>query len=156
MEDDPVFYRRFSDLLEQAIAEWRAQRISDAEYLERVQAVSGAVIQRPVDEVPESVRYNPVATAYYGLVREKLAQYDAEGAQIEVLGAEAALAIDEIIDMRRVVNWTENADVQNQMKTAIEDTLYDIRDRHQIPLSLDDMDALLDGVLTIARRRKAE
>ncbi len=33
--DDPAFYRRFSELLEQAIAEWRAQRLSDAEYLSR-------------------------------------------------------------------------------------------------------------------------
>ena len=36
MEEDPFFYRRFSQLLQQVIDDYRAQRISDAEYLRRV------------------------------------------------------------------------------------------------------------------------
>jgi type I restriction enzyme R subunit len=155
MDDDPVFYRRFSDLLEQTIAEWRAQRISDAEYLKRAQDVSAVVVQRPVDEVPEAVRYDPVTTAYYGLVRERMSQYETDSSRLAAVGAEAALAIERIIDARRVVNWTDNADVQNRMKTEIEDELFEIRNRCQVPLSLDDIDALLDGVLNVARRRKA-
>jgi type I restriction enzyme R subunit len=39
MEDDPFFYRKFSVLLKQAIDDYRAQRISDAEYLKRVTEV---------------------------------------------------------------------------------------------------------------------
>jgi len=155
MDDDPVFYRRFSELLEQTIAEWRAERMSDAEYLKRVQEVSRKVVDRPVDEVPKEVRYDPAATAYYGLVRERLRRYEGDGSTFERVGVEAATAIDRIIDERRVVNWTENDDVQNRMKTAIEDELFEIREKHHVPLSLEDIDALLDGVLNVARRRKA-
>lgn len=155
MDDDPTFYRKFSELLEQTIAEWRAQRISDAEYLARVQQVERAVVERPVDEVPDAVRYDPVATAYYGLVREKLAKYENDSTKVDTLGAEAAVAIDQIIDRRRVVNWTENPDVQNRMKTEIEDELFALRDRHGVSLSLEDIDAILDDVLNVARRRKA-
>lgn len=155
MEDDPTFYRRFSELLEQTIAEWRAQRISDAEYLARVRHVESTIVQRPVDEVPDAVRYDPVATAYYGLLREKLAKYEANRSKVDTVGADAAVAIDQIIEQRRVVNWTENADVQNRMKTAIEDELFELRDRHGVPLSLEDIDALLDDVLNVARRRKS-
>jgi type I restriction enzyme R subunit len=155
MDDDPVFYRRFSDLLEQAIAEWRAKRISDAEYLKRAESVRAAVVERPVDEVPEEVRYDPVATAYYGLVRERVSQYESDPSRLAAAGVDAAVAIDRIIDGRRVVNWTENADVQNRMKTEIEDELFEIRDRYKVPLSYDDIDAILDSVLTVARRRKS-
>lgn len=155
MEDDPTFYRRFSELLEQTIAEWRAQRISDAEYLARVRHVESTIVQRPVDEVPDAVRYDPVATAYYGLLREKLAKYEANRSKVDTVGADAAVAIDQIIEQRRVVNWTENADVQNRMKTAIEDELFELRDRHGVPLSMEDIDALLDDVLNVARRRKS-
>lgn len=155
MDDDPTFYRKFSELLEQTIAEWRAQRISDAEYLARAQQVERAVVERPVDEVPDAVRYDPVATAYYGLVREKLAKYENDRTKVDTLGAEAAVAIDQIIDRRRVVNWTENPDVQNRMKTEIEDELFALRDRHGVSLSLEDIDAILDDVLNVARRRKA-
>ncbi|MFN8668785.1 MAG: HsdR family type I site-specific deoxyribonuclease [Gemmatimonadaceae bacterium] len=155
MDDDPVFYRRFSELLEQTIAEWRAQRISDAEYLARVQHVESTIVERPVEEVPDAVRYDPVATAYYGLVRERVAKYETDQSRVNSLGAEAAKTIDQIIEARRVVNWTENADVQNRMKTAIEDELFELRDRHGVPLSLEDIDALLDDVLNVARRRKS-
>jgi type I restriction enzyme R subunit len=155
MDDDPVFYRRFSELLEQTIAEWRAQRISDAEYLKRIQEVSANVIERPVDEVPTVVRSDPVATAYYGLVREKLSKYEPDQARLEAIGADAAVAINQIIDRRRVVNWTENSDVQNRMKTDIEDKLVEMRDRYDVPLSWADIDGVLDGVLNVARRRKA-
>ena len=155
MDDDPVFYRRFSELLEQTIAEWRAQRISELEYLTRVQDVSAKVIERPVDEVPALVRYDPVTTAYYGLVKEKLSKYEPDQARLEAIGADAAVAISEIIDGRRVVNWTENTDVQNRMKTEIEDKLVEMRDRHDVPLTWDDIDGVLDAVLSVARRRKA-
>src|ERR1039458_8920118 len=33
MDDDPVFYRKFSRILQEAIAAYRAKRISDVEYL---------------------------------------------------------------------------------------------------------------------------
>src|SRR6185437_3554153 len=36
MDEDPVFYRRFSKILHDAIEAYRAQRISDAEYLQQV------------------------------------------------------------------------------------------------------------------------
>lgn len=72
MDDDPVFYRRFSNLLAQTLEEWRAQRIPDAEYVWRVREVSENVARRPVDEVPELVRSDQIATPHCGLVRERL------------------------------------------------------------------------------------
>ncbi|MBK8245821.1 MAG: type I restriction endonuclease subunit R [Gemmatimonadetes bacterium] len=154
MEDDPAFYLKFSSLLEQTIAEWRAGRISDAEYLARVHGVADSVTERPQDDLPPAVRYDPVKTAYYGLVRERLAKYEADPTRLEQLGADTAVSIDDIIDSRRVVNWVDNPDVQNRMKTEIEDELFELRDRHGLTMSLDDMDALLDDVLNVARRRK--
>jgi type I restriction enzyme R subunit len=149
-----VFYRRFSALLEQAIAEWRANRITDAEYLRRVQEVKMNIVKRPVDQVPDAVRSDPATTAYYGLVRERLSRYEPDQAKLEAVGAGTAVAISQIIEDRRVVNWTENADVQNRMKTAMEERLFELRD-HGIELSLDDIDALLDALLSVAKRRNA-
>ena len=155
MDDDPVFYRRFSDLLEQTIAEWRAQRMSDSEYLTRVQGVADAVVSRPTEDVPSEIRYDPVATAYYGLIRERIKRYEPDSERLAEAGVEAATAISRAIDQRRVVNWTESEDVQNRMKTAVEDELFAIKDRFALPLTFDDVDYVLDGVLNVARRRKA-
>ena len=35
MEEDPAFYKKFSELLEAAIADFRIERLSDADYLKR-------------------------------------------------------------------------------------------------------------------------
>ena len=53
------------------------------------------------------------------------------------------------------MNWTENADVQNRMKTEIEDALFDLKAKHQIPMTLEDIDHLMESVLNVARRRKS-
>jgi type I restriction enzyme R subunit len=153
MDEDPAFYHRFSELLERAIAEWRAQRISDADYLQRVREVSEKVVQRPTDDVPVAVRYDRMATAFYGLVRERLADYGADASKTAAVSTQVAVAIRGIIDKgARLVNIWENVDAQNRMKTEIEDVLFDIRKDDDITLTLDDMDALLEGVMNVARR----
>jgi len=68
--------------------------------------------------------------------------------------AEAALDIDRIIEERRTVHWTENADVQNQMRNAIEDRLFEMKDRDGVPLTLDDIDAIMEKAIDVAKARK--
>ncbi len=155
MDEDPAFYKRFSALLEETIEAWRAKRLSDAEYLAHVAGIRDSVRDRTGDEVPERVRYQPDARAIYGLVKETLAPYSAPGRPLDAVGAEAALDIDRIIEDRRVVNWTENSDVQNRMRTAIEDRLFDLKQQEGLPLTLDEIDAVMERVLDVARRRKA-
>jgi hypothetical protein len=67
--------------------------------------------------------------------------------------AELSIAVDEIIRARRIVNWTYNADVKNQMRTDIEDSLFDLKERLDIDLTLEDMDKIMDECLGIAMNR---
>ena len=154
MDEDPAFYKRFSALLEETIEEWRAKRLSDAEYLRQVGQIRDSVRDRTGDEVPEPVRYQPDARAFFGLVKETIAPYAADGQNLDTIGAETALAIDRIIEERRVVNWTDNPDVQNRMRTAIEDKLFELKDRNELPLTLDDIDSVMERMLEVAKRRK--
>lgn len=154
MDEDPAFYKRFSELIEQAIADWRADRLSDAEYLQRMAGISSSVRDRTGDQVPETVRDRPDARAFYGLVKEALVPYAAEGLDMEAIGAQAALAIDQAIEERAVVNWKENPDVQNRMRTAIEDRLFEVKEREGLDLTLEDIDVVMEQVLEVAKRRK--
>jgi hypothetical protein len=52
-EEDPVFFKRFSDLIRQAIEDYRLKRIADAEYLRRVAAAQDAV---PPERAAEIMR----------------------------------------------------------------------------------------------------
>ena len=152
--EDPAYYQRFSELLERAIAEYQARRLSDADYLKHVEEISASVRDRSGDVVPEVVRYAPDARALYGVVRETVARYHASGPDAEQAAAASAVAIDRAIEERRTVHWTRNADVQNEMRNAIEDELFDLKARLGADVALDDLDALMERCLDVARVRK--
>jgi type I restriction enzyme R subunit len=155
MQEDPAFYRRFSEMLENAIRAFREQRLSDADYLRKVTEINNSVRSRSGDELPAPLQGRPVAQAFFGVVREVFSRYADAGVDAKAVGAAAGLRIDELILARRIVNWTNNPDVQNQMKTDIEDYLYDLKSEHSFDLTFEDMDSIMEQCLEIARLRYA-
>jgi type I restriction enzyme R subunit len=155
MQEDPAFYRRFSEMLEDAIRAFREQRLSDAEYLRKVTELAEKIKNRTGDDIPGELTHRDVAKAFFGVLQEAFAGYAAGGFEPRVASTTASLAIDEIIQQNRIVNWTNNMDVQNRMTGAIEDYLFDLKDQHGIDLTLEDIDRILEMVLDISRTRYA-
>lgn len=155
MQEDPAFYRAFGDMLEDAIRANREQRLSDAEYLRKVTEINSLVRTRTGDELPLALQGRPVAQALFGVVRAVLSRYTTNGVDPRALGAEAGVKIDDLIFARKIVNWTNNPDVQNQMKTDIEDYLFDLKTEHNLDLTFEDMDSIMEQCLDIARLRYA-
>jgi type I restriction enzyme R subunit len=155
MQEDPAFYRRFSEMLEDAIRAFREQRLSDAEYLRKVTEIAEKIKNRTGDDIPGELTHRDVAKAFFGVLQDAFAGYAAEGFEPRSASTTASLAIDEIIQQNRIVNWTNNTDVQNRMMGAIEDYLFDLKDQHGIDLTFEDIDRILEMVLDIARTRYA-
>ena len=156
MSEDPAFYKKFSRMLQEAIDDWRARRLSDADYLAKSRDISEKVINRQDDDIPNRLQDYDVAKAYYGEVHEVLEKYHVDGFEPEERAADAALQIDRIVEERKCVDWTQNEDVQNRMKTEIEDYLFELQENQHIPLSLEDIDQILDGCIQIARKRRPQ
>lgn len=154
MAEDPAFYKKFSEMLEEAIRAFREQRMTDADYLSRVSEISAAVTDRTDDDFPSAIRAHEVAKAFYGIVREILGT---EGPSIlnrdDV--AVAALGIDEIVLRNKIVDWTVNPDVQNRMKTEIEEYLFDRLRQCDLAISFDSIDRIIEQCLDVARLRYA-
>ena len=152
MGEDPAFYRKFSEMLEDAIRAFREKRLADRDYLANVSEIAEAIRSRKDDDMPETIRQRDVAKAFYGVVREALASHQVDG-DVKQVAAEAAARIDDAILGERIVNWTTNIDVQNRMRNDIEDALFDLKSRTGLDLSFDEIDAILERCLDIARRR---
>jgi type I restriction enzyme R subunit len=158
MDDDPVFYRRFSKILQEAIDAYRAQRITDADYLRRATDAMNSVLGRTGDKLPAALQGREVAKAFYGVVnevaglelKEDVMPYGTTNA-----AADLALQIEDAIQKRLVVDWTRNPDVQNDMRNAIDDLLYETREKKGLRLNAQDMDAIIERALDIAKRRFA-
>jgi type I restriction enzyme R subunit len=156
MEEDPVFYQRFSDMIKQAILNYRNGVLEAAGYLNRVKQHMHAVMNRTGDDLPKVLETADVAKAYYGVINEQVGKaIGEESAQAiaEALGV-TAIEIDKIIDQHRIVRWIDNIDVQNQMKMAIEDYLFDVQEAQGIELDFDTIDDILDRVIEIAKVRR--
>ncbi|MEI7831989.1 MAG: type I restriction endonuclease subunit R [bacterium] len=153
MDEDPAFYKKFSKLLQEAIDDFRANRLKASEYLKKVAELTKQMVHRTDDDIPEPLRHRDVAKAYYGCINTVIAPLAISTTNIEVIATEAALNVDDIITRLRMVNWTANTDVQNQMRTEIEDGLFDLKDKYSIDLSFDQIDEIIEESLKIAKVR---
>jgi len=156
-EEDPTSYKRFSELIRQAIEDFRAKRISDLEYLNRVRYIRDQMVRRDTADLPEPVRDDPLASAFYGCVHETLQSLDGgKPPGIEAVSADAARNIVDIVNSHRRVDWTSSADVENAIKNDIDDYMFDvIRSEHGVPISPEAIDTLVDQLLMVARRQAA-
>lgn len=157
MDEDPVFYRRFGKLLQETIDDYRAQRISEAQYLDQATSIMESVLGRTGDDLPDVLRERDVAKAFYGVVSEAFKDIEVKEEKApygtKEVAAQMAVDIDDIIQEKLVVDWRNNADVQNEMRNAIDDLLYEARTKKGLPLSVQEMDSIIERALEIAKAR---
>ncbi len=155
MDEDPAFYEKFSKLIQQAIDDFKARRISDLDYLNKVSDIRDSVVSKKHDDVPESISGNDEACAYYGVIKPYFMKYEAETQEIESVSAETSLAIQRIIeDHWKVDFWTDD-DAQKSAINDIDDFLYDeVKDKFDMALSLEKMDEIIEKTMQIAKSRR--
>ena len=95
------------------------------------------------------------APAFYRAMYDPLAQYevDVPGTTKDELLADMAIRLEQIIEERKIRDWTTNLDVQNEIKRAMDEYLYSVKGRYEIPLTDGDIDVILDRVLELAKQR---
>jgi len=156
MQEDPAFYKRFSELLKETIQAFREKRLQDAEYLRQVSEIMNRVLNRTDDRLPEELRKHDVAKAYFGVIKEILKRFDSTESNSDDVFAEAALKIDEAIEKNLIVNWFNNTDVQNRIRTEIEDYLFEFKTEKGLDLTFEDFDNIMEQCIDIAKVRRAQ
>jgi type I restriction enzyme R subunit len=153
MQEDPAFYRKFSELLQETIRAFREGRIKEAEYFKKVKDIMNSIINRTGDDIPETLKYKETAMAYYGVVSETMEKYGTESSSTTKAAEKISLVIDEIIKRLRIVSWNTNIDIQNQMRNKIEDYIFEMMNEYKIDLTFEDIDSIMDQCLDIAKAR---
>ena len=125
MDEDPAFYEKFSKLIQQAIDDFRARRLSDLAYLERVIEIRDKVVRRQHDDIPDILKGNEDAAAYYGVIKPFFEQHVSIPEALERVGAETAMAFEDVLQQHWKVLFWEDADAQNKVIDRFEDYLYD-------------------------------
>lgn len=160
MDEDPAFYRKFSEMLKDTIDEYEKQRITEAQYLNKVKDIMDAVLSHTDSDIPTVLDGKETAKAFYGLSVESLTDKIPDANTRKEIAVDAALKIDDLIrkavldNGKPVVDWQYKSNITGKLQIDIGDYLIDeIRDKHNLDLTFGDMDAMAERYIEVAKVR---
>lgn len=160
MEEDPAFYKKFSQMLKETIADYEAKRINEAQYLSKVQEIMNNVLAHTDNDIPEALREKDIAKAFYGLTLESLDEKVQDEVVKTQISVQTALQIDELIkhavleNNQPIIDWQFKTNITGKLQIEIGDYLIDeVRDKYNINLSFGEMDEIANKCLEVAKLR---
>jgi len=160
MDEDPAFYKKFSQLLKDAISEYEAKRINEAQYLHKVRDIMDSVISHTDSELPEVLRDRDIAKAFYGLCVESLSERITDELVRKAISTQAALNIDDFIKEavldsgKPIIDWQYKSNITGKLQIDIGDYLIDeVRDKYNVTISFDEMDEIANKCIEVAKIR---
>lgn len=156
MEEDPAFYKKFSDMLKEIIKAHEDGRINDAQKLKKVTDIMNSVLSGTDSEIPEALKDKHIVKAFYGITKEGLESKLTDPQTLQIIATDIALKADEIIRQLIKVDWhtPNNMDIQKRMVHQIGDYLIDeVRDKYQLSISFEEIDTIAEGIVEVAKIR---
>ena len=140
--------------IQQAIEDFRAKRISDLDYLNKVVDIRNKVVGKVHDDIPDKLSRNEDAMAYFGVLKPFFEKHELGEEDLESAAADTAISIHGILEKHKKVHFWDDEDAQKQAVNEIDDYLYDeLKTERGIDLSLDQMDDIIEKVLQVAKHR---
>ncbi len=154
MDEDPAFYKKFSEMLKDAISDYELHRISEIQYLERVKDIMEKVLARTDSDIPVRLENRDVAKAFYGITLDELEHKIKDSKVRQAVSTEIALSADDIIRDLKIVDWQTKVDIPKKMIFKIGDYLIDeVRDKYDLNLSFKEIDSIAEQIVDIAKIR---
>jgi type I restriction enzyme R subunit len=160
MDEDPAFYKKFSQMLRETIADYEAKRISEAQFLGKVQDIMSHVLDHTDNDIPALLRERDVAKAFYGLTHEALVEKFQDEIIHREVSTQAALEIDDLIQQsvldngKPIIDWQYKTNITGKLLIEIGDYLIDeVRDKYHVNLSFNEMDKIAMDCVEVAKKR---
>lgn len=154
MEEDPAFYKKFSDMLRETISEYEIGRLTELEYLNKVREINEQVLSKTDSDIPEELKERDVARAFYGIALTDLKEKTKSQDELKMWSTEIALASDNIILPMLEVDWQNKIDITRKMIHLIGDYLIDdLRDKYNLSLSFEEIDRIAEQIVEVAKIR---
>lgn len=156
MDEDPVYYKKLSELIKKTIEDYHQQRISEADYLARAIEFEDSFFNGKRDDVPTAIKNNPIAIAFYNLATEEFKDgLESKSNKLDI-AAEIATAIDVIVKANvfdnghPVIDWQKNDDIKGKIRIGIDDLLFEIKLKYNLDISFDHIDQLIEECIKVA------
>ena len=154
MDEDPAFYKRFSQLIKETIEDYLQGRIDETVYLQRIKEVRDSVLSRTDSSIPASLEDKEVARAFFGIGVEEFSMLSENKDMVLNIAEELELNADGIISELKQVDWSKSVDIPKKMIFLIGDYIIDhIRDKYDLKLSFQDIDKIAERIVEVAKIR---
>ena len=128
MSEDPALNAALSTMIDDTIKAFREARLSDEKYyrsmLELLEKQRAGTVGESA--LPEEVRGNKEAAAYFGIIKKGLLNGRSEAADLKAdrMMAVAAVELAKIIKERQTRDWIMFPDAQKAVESAIDECLF--------------------------------
>jgi type I restriction enzyme R subunit len=151
MNENPSYYKKFSERINEVLQMYKEARISEAEYLDRMREILTDYRSGKSNiEYPQAISEDEHSQAFYGSVKESFASYDAISDD-RIAGL--AVEIKKIIESHIKVDWKDNVEIHKRITQEIDDLLYYFSEANGCELDFDLIDPMIENIKTIALRR---
>lgn len=129
-EQNPSFYDKLSQKIEQIIQEYREGRLSEEDKLKHAKDIRAILMTKQIDDdsrYPSEIIDKVCARALYDNLQEIMSALPADQF------IKAVMQIDEVFrTVSKKPDWQHNNDVRNQIDQSIDDILYDLEKQFSI------------------------
>jgi type I restriction enzyme R subunit len=139
MDEDPVFYKKLSELIRETISDLRAIRISDVVAINRLKELREQAISKKSDDIPEAIMQHEKVIPFYRLAKTN--SFISDDYTIPF-----AMEVDQIIKQYLIVDWTAKPDIIRKMTFYIGEYLID-----ELHISIEEADEMAEKCIEIAR-----
>ncbi len=153
-EEDPAFYRKFSDLLKEIIQAYEKRMIDEKIYLHKVMEIKDKVLSHEDESIPPELRSKPFGRAVFGILDEHLKEYIKDKERLQEKTRQLAEKIDEIAGQIILdqgvpkVDWERKKKIIGELEQQIGFLFLD-----ELPeIDMDFMDELIGKIIELAKR----
>ena len=157
MNEDPIFYKKLSTLIKEAIDDYHQHRIDEADYLQKAKDYENQFLTGKQKNVPSSIQDKPNAIAYYNLINAVLEAGFTKIPQPKEIQAKIAIEIEECIknviyeNGSLIIDWQTNSEIEKSIKNCLDDLLFEKQQQYDTQFSFDKIDELIEEVIKIAK-----
>ena len=148
-EQDPIFYKKFSDQVKALIETLKTAKKEDLNaLLEETKQLQTEVENYEDNDIPASIREIKALHPFYRLARQDLNE---NASQEQIL--QIVQHIGSVIQKEKIVDWKTSIEVKRAVRDQLEDFLFDVVKKEMgIPLSIEFIENFINNIWNLATK----
>lgn len=153
MQEDPVYFKKLSELIKETIDAYYQKRINEAEFLEQTKAHEEQFLTGRSDNAPSELANNEAALAFYNFSNEFYGDTKLNDTNFHV---ELALGMDNTVKKyiylndNKIIDWDSNSDIRGKITIEAGDVIYELLKKFDVPVDWEKIDELVESCLKVA------